>query len=895
MRPAPIAALLASVLLAIHASAQVPLGGGVDTDPAVRNLFNSQAFEPGGAFFPQGLSDRGNVVPATRALDLSIIPGPLIRVSPSIAVQSGTVNGQARYTIDLAADHPAEVHSPFASTARRSSTASFVDNTRQIQARLSVFGVLDHPADGYDPPEALGFPTPNALGAIDNFEIDFSGQVDARFFLTSSQTINFDPRFPGGVPGGSQSGGTGGGTGSFAGGTNSGGTLISDGFDGPNGSGGLRNLGGVGGTPTGVGGIGGPLVFPTPNKPSIDLGNDAILPPTANITPTSGGPTGSRTTQPTVYLDSDALAGGLGGGTGGMTFPSGTGAAGGITQVSFKDENGGPSTEIPTLSGGTRQLRPSGESQPDGSPETAPNPEDQGPSERELDRLLTTNPPPEMPYWLLPPYITADSPPEALARRRAALEALAQRPNDGSYNGPPIPPEIPAEFIFPEDRRKQLDIEENRARWNEIARQQREEQQRILAERQAALDRATVWRTDRDGVRRKYILINGELWPADLLARWEDLKYGVGSFKDRKDAEADSRRPRRPEETDGIREPWQTLEDYQAELASIQQSLIDRLRNSQPSERLALMQQYASITEKLEALPGWDTPVGWEPEIPINPPLADESDVGRPGDQPLSPPELLDRIADAEQRLKLLRAHLEEVLENIDREGASTPKGIAWGDVRETIEHAIQLTQGQIDRDRASLIGSVDPKLDPRSQAILDDELPSLKQYEYEVIRPFMDAEQRKWYEERGMTPPNCFANAFGWGEGVIPSDLLDLTLHGLLPFDSPLADPYYKLDKRAIEELGYSRKEKFRPGRKYPADTILVYEQPIDQVVTNTNIPLPEGRVWKEVPNHAAKLGESGEWLSVTGPGGAHLLHEDPNAVGDLGKPAWVYIPPQN
>ena len=169
---------------------------GVDQDPAVQQLFRPQAFEPGGSFFPNALGSRGSVIPSTRSTQVSVLPGPVVPVSPNLVIQSGSVTGVASYSVDLDQDHPASVHSPFSSSASTSGTASFRDDTRQINAFLNVNGQLIHPADGYDPPQGGGYPTPNPLGAIDHYRISFRGTVDAKYFQFSPGTTNTGFQLP---------------------------------------------------------------------------------------------------------------------------------------------------------------------------------------------------------------------------------------------------------------------------------------------------------------------------------------------------------------------------------------------------------------------------------------------------------------------------------------------------------------------------------------------------------------------------------------------------------------------------------------------------------------------------------------------------------------------------
>lgn len=153
----------------------------IATDPAVTGALTPQAFEPGGQFFPSGLNVRGTVIDSTRSGNVSVIGGPVIQIGPNLAIQQGMVSGQIGYTIDLTADHPTSVHSPFSNSASTSATIADSNQTRSINFNVQVNATLDHPANGYDGPQGDGFPPPSAFGAIDIYTINVQGQVEAVF------------------------------------------------------------------------------------------------------------------------------------------------------------------------------------------------------------------------------------------------------------------------------------------------------------------------------------------------------------------------------------------------------------------------------------------------------------------------------------------------------------------------------------------------------------------------------------------------------------------------------------------------------------------------------------------------------------------------------------------
>ncbi len=156
------------------------------TDPFVQNALRIQNFEPGGQFFPSGLSVRGSVIPDTRMGSATLIPTSSTLVGNQL-FQNAAVQGQYSYTIGLSDYHPHSVHSPFDSYSSVTRSISEETENKQVQLDLDITGRLTHPADGYDGAQGGGFPPPNPLGAIDIFNISFQGSAQGMYILSSTE------------------------------------------------------------------------------------------------------------------------------------------------------------------------------------------------------------------------------------------------------------------------------------------------------------------------------------------------------------------------------------------------------------------------------------------------------------------------------------------------------------------------------------------------------------------------------------------------------------------------------------------------------------------------------------------------------------------------------------
>ena len=146
-------------------------------DPVVRRMLDRKIYEPGGKLFPFKEKYRGTTEHRTGRI--GIIP----RAAPSLPLGGGAEIQQLYYggTISFRTrfeNHPWEEHRPFDDTAVLSKIgkgAGIGSGSSPTSYAYRVDGIKVHPADGYDPPQGGGFPTPSPYGAHDRYSISVSG------------------------------------------------------------------------------------------------------------------------------------------------------------------------------------------------------------------------------------------------------------------------------------------------------------------------------------------------------------------------------------------------------------------------------------------------------------------------------------------------------------------------------------------------------------------------------------------------------------------------------------------------------------------------------------------------------------------------------------------------
>ena len=146
-------------------------------DPVVRQMLDRKIYEPGGKLFPFKEKYRGTTEHRTGRI--GIIP----RAAPSLPLGGGAEIQQLYYggTISFRTrfeNHPWEEHRPFDDTAVLSKIgkgAGIGSGSSPTSYAYRVDGIKVHPADGYDPPQGGGFPTPSPYGAHDRYSISVSG------------------------------------------------------------------------------------------------------------------------------------------------------------------------------------------------------------------------------------------------------------------------------------------------------------------------------------------------------------------------------------------------------------------------------------------------------------------------------------------------------------------------------------------------------------------------------------------------------------------------------------------------------------------------------------------------------------------------------------------------
>ncbi len=176
----------------------------------------------------------------------------------------------------------------------------------------------------------------------------------------------------------------------------------------------------------------------------------------------------------------------------------------------------------------------------------------------------------------------------------------------------------------------------------------------------------------------------------------------------------------------------------------------------------------------------------------------------------------------------------------------------------------------------------------------LEDEVPSLKNYPYEVLQPAITAKKNKDYEDRGVLPPNCLAHVLQQlGTDIDEAVNPVATLKNGMQDDFAIArNPYSQLDTLFVNK-GYSNGAvdvgSIAPNQ-IPAGSIAVYEAPLLAGYLQPFL----GIVNPTVPSHVAIKRPDGRWESRLGHGGAIILHSNPHAVDgpELGFLKKLYLP---
>jgi hypothetical protein len=153
-------------------------------DPFIRQELEREHWEPGGKHFPSQFSNRGSIVKRGGGLVLHL--AHTHRIGGRWVQQLANISGGYNYTIDMSASHKWWQHSPFDVTHEASAEyKKQIEGQATTELTLQWQGIMNHPADGYDPPQGGGFPPPR--GARDEFSFNISGHATGIYRLSPTE------------------------------------------------------------------------------------------------------------------------------------------------------------------------------------------------------------------------------------------------------------------------------------------------------------------------------------------------------------------------------------------------------------------------------------------------------------------------------------------------------------------------------------------------------------------------------------------------------------------------------------------------------------------------------------------------------------------------------------
>lgn len=157
----------------------------ISNDAFIQDAVKSEHWQPGGKNYSSNFDDRGTVIEQSGAVDIN---PALSQTLGNFKLESASIQGGYQYVIDITEEHTADEHSPFDETSR-SSDRDRQNNPNGTQSSYAIEwqGQLSHPANGYDPPQDNGFPTPDPRGAIDIVSYNIQGIATGIYPLTQAE------------------------------------------------------------------------------------------------------------------------------------------------------------------------------------------------------------------------------------------------------------------------------------------------------------------------------------------------------------------------------------------------------------------------------------------------------------------------------------------------------------------------------------------------------------------------------------------------------------------------------------------------------------------------------------------------------------------------------------
>jgi hypothetical protein len=176
------AAIAILLIFSLGRSASSIHAENIAHDPFIRQELERKHWEPGGKHFPSQFSNRGSI--AKRGGGLVLHLAHTHRIGGRWVQQFANISGKYNYTIDISASHKWWQHSPFDITHKASAEyKKQIEGQATTELTLQWQGIMNHPADGYDPPQGGGFPPPR--GARDEFSFNITGHATGLYRLSS--------------------------------------------------------------------------------------------------------------------------------------------------------------------------------------------------------------------------------------------------------------------------------------------------------------------------------------------------------------------------------------------------------------------------------------------------------------------------------------------------------------------------------------------------------------------------------------------------------------------------------------------------------------------------------------------------------------------------------------